>query len=187
MAGMEGITLALDRSRFDHTLRQLLRGVDDFGPVADVIAELLTNSVRQNFDEGGRPEPWPVSKRADGDAAYGRKSGQTLVDTSRLLNSITGVGNRHGARVGTNVEYAAAHNFGVDKVITQQVAEHTRRITRAFGKEIPLREVRVKSHKRTMHMKLPQREFMMVQEEDWEDIEDVISIRLEQLLKGAGK
>jgi len=185
MTGGDGITLTLDKSEFDRTLQRLLQGVEDFGPVAPLISEMLTNSVRRNFKKGGRPVRWPASKRADGDAAYGKKSGQTLVDTSRLLNSI--IGGQSGEstiRVGTNVKYAAAHNFGVDKQISQAVSEHTRRITQAFGKEIPMQEIRVKSHKRSIHMKLPKREFMLIQNEDWDDIEDLLTDNIQQLIQG---
>ncbi|MBU1565575.1 MAG: phage virion morphogenesis protein [Proteobacteria bacterium] len=178
------LTLTLDKAEFDRTITRLLAGVTDFSPVTGAIAQLLENSVRRNFIEGGRPQKWPASKRADRDAGYGRKSGQTLIDTARLLNSITGVGDHHEVRVGTNVDYAAAHNFGVDKEITQQVREHVRRITQAFGKQIEPTAVTVKSHSRKFHLQLPAREFMLVQEEDWEDIAEIVSKRLNQLIKG---
>jgi len=180
----DGLTLTLDRAGFDATISRLLAGVQDFSPVTGAIAQLLENSVRRNFRDGGRPEKWPASKRADGQAGYGKESGQTLVDTARLMNSIIGVGDKDSVRVGTNVAYAAAHNFGVDKEITQQVRDHVRRITQAFGKPIEPVAVQVKSHSRKRRLTLPQREFMLVQDEDWEDIHDVITIRLQKLLKG---
>lgn len=176
-----GLTMTIDRANFDQATRILLQGVDNFLPVAGDIAQLVENSVRRNFREGGRPDRWPASKRADDQAAYGNASGQTLVDTARLMNSIIGMGNSDQVRVGTNVDYAAAHNFGVDQEITQQVREHVRRITRAFGREIPLKEVTVKPHQRKFHMKLPARPFMLIQVEDWDDIADVVTINLHKL------
>ena len=183
MAG-DGLTLTLEHSKFDETLRLLLKGVTDFSGVTPVIATILENSVRRNFREGGRPDKWPASKRADGQAGYGKKSGQTLVDTAVLMNSIVGVGDATSVKVGTNAPYAAAHNFGIDKQITQQVKEHVRRITQAFGKQIEMTAVRVKSHSRKIHMKLPAREFMLVQDSDWEDINEVITINLQKLVGG---
>jgi len=180
----DGLTLTLDSTRFDETMRRLLAGVNDFSDVSPVIAELLENSVRQNFREGGRPEKWKPSKRADRDAGYGSKSGQTLVDSAVLMNSITGVGDAVSVKVGTNDPRAAAHNFGVDKEITQQVRDHVRRIVQAFGKPIDMKEVKVKAHSRKMHMKLPAREFMLIQTTDWEDIEDVITIKLQKIIGG---
>lgn len=179
-----GLTMTLGRAGFDAAISKLLAGVSDFSAVSPAIAQLLENSVRRNFRDGGRPNKWPASKRADDQAAYGNASGQTLVDTARLMNSIVGVGDRDEVRVGTNVDYAAAHNFGVDKQITQQVRQHVRRITQAFGKPIDLTEVKVKAHSRTMHMKLAQREFMLIQDEDWEDIGDIISANIQKLMRG---
>lgn len=176
-----GLTMTIDRANFDQATRVLLQGVDNFLPVAGDIAQLVENSVRRNFREGGRPDRWPASKRAYDQAAYGNASGQTLVDTARLMNSIIGMGSSEAVRVGTNVDYAAAHNFGVDEQITQQVREHVRRITQAFGKPIALQEVTVKPHSRKVHMKLPARPFMLIQDEDWADIADVITINLQKL------
>ena len=175
----DGLTFTLDQSKFDDTLRRLLAGVEDFGDASEAIAQLLENSVRQNFRDGGRPEKWPRSKRADRDAGYGEKSGQTLVDTARLMNSITSEGDKTSVRVGTNVEYAAAQQ------ISQQVREHVRRITQAFGKPIDMTAVQVKAHSRKVHMELPQREFMLIQEEDWDDIHDMITSKLNKLIGGS--
>ena len=178
------ITLTIDKSGFDETINRLLAGVEDFSPVSGTIAQHLENSVRRNFREGGRPERWTPSKRADRDAGYGNKSGQTLVDTARLMNSIVGVGDRDEVRVGTNVAYAAAHNFGIDQEITQQVREHVRRITQAFGKPVKMTPVTVKAHSRKRHMHLPAREFMLVQDEDMDDIADIITGNINKLMRG---
>lgn len=176
------ITLTLDRTRFDQTLQRLLAGVSDFSDVSPAIAQLLENSVRQNFIDGGRPDKWTASKRAED------QSGQTLVDTARLKNSITSEGDKDSVRVGTNVAYAAAHNFGIDEMITQQVREHVRVVTQAFGKQFGSHGIgtaaTVKAHDRKMHMNLPAREFMLIQEEDWDDIHDVITGKLNKLIKG---
>lgn len=173
------ITLTLDRDGFDSTVQHLLRNVEDLSPVSYEIGQLLSNSVKRNFTEGGKPEKWKQSKRAKNDG------GQTLRDSGILMNSIVGgdAGDNR-IRVGTNVEYAAAHNFGVDKEITQQVGEHIRRITQAFGKPLKeMKEVTVKKHSRSFHLKIEEREFMMVQDEDWEDITDIIALNLQKLLR----
>ena len=61
----------------------------------------------------------------------------------------------------SNVEYAAAHHFGVDKTVRQQVREYVRTITKAFGKKLkePM-QVTVKKHERDAHLNLPARPFM---------------------------
>ncbi|EKD36933.1 MAG: phage virion morphogenesis protein [uncultured bacterium] len=183
-----GLSLTLDRAGFDETMRRLLAGVDGFSDVSPAIAELLEESVRRNFVEGGRPNKWPASKRAVDQAGYGNKTGQTLIDNSILLNSFTSEGDRTSVRVGTNVDYAAAHNFGVDKEITQQVDEHLRLVTQAFGKKFGSHGIgtwaTVKEHTRKVHLKLPQREFMLIQAGDGEGIHDIITIKLNKLVKG---
>lgn len=64
-------------------------------------------------------------------------------------DSITGT-------VGTNVVYARAHEFGLDRVVT--VREHLRHITQAFGRPIPPKDVLVRAH--PMHMHLKERSFL---------------------------
>ncbi len=176
-----GLTYRLDRTRFDRTVRLLLQEVDDLQPIGADIALLLETSVRWNFKAGGRPQQWPASRRADGQAAYGETSGQTLVDTGRLMNSITSESSGDEIRVGTNVAYAAAHHFGVDKQITQRVRAHVRRITQAFGKPIKLTEVQVAAHERQRHLKLPARPFLLIQDEDWLDIGELVTANIKRL------
>ncbi len=170
------MTLAFNQADIDARFKAFAEGVTSFGDDADAIAQLLENSVRRNFAEGGRPTRWEPSKRAEAE------DGQTLRDTNRLMNSIVGVGEDKQVKVGTNAEYAAAHNFGVNEIITQQVREHVRRISQAFGKPIEPKEVTVSAHSRLLPLSIPQREFMMIQDDDWEDIKDIITLRINRLM-----
>lgn len=74
----------------------------------DLIGEALVRSTQQRFEEGRSPNgsPWPPSIRA---LAEG---GQTLVKSARLQTSITHAASDQGVEVGTNVLYAAVHQFG---------------------------------------------------------------------------
>jgi phage gpG-like protein len=75
----------------------------DVRPVLEDLGERMVNySIPQNFREGGRPDRWPGSKRG----------GQTMVDTARLLRSVTHAVAGGTLRVGTNVRYAAQRHFG---------------------------------------------------------------------------
>ena len=60
------------------------------------------------------------------------------------------------AIVGTNVEYAAIHEYGFDD--TEDVREHLRTITQAFGREINPVTFTVHAFTRQMHM--PVRSFL---------------------------
>lgn len=72
------------------------------------IGQTLVASTLDRFERGRGPDdvPWKPSRRA---AAQG---GQTLVDTSRLRDSITFRASGDGVEVGTNAVYAAIHQFG---------------------------------------------------------------------------
>lgn len=110
---------------------------------------------------------WKPSRRAV------REGGQTLADTSRLRNSLTWQFLPDGVELGTNVEYAAAHQFGVDE--TQTVKAHFRRPP---GIRIKGRKTRVYKTTRagtqityqvrsfSRRMKLPARPFLGVNEAD---------------------
>ncbi|MCF8012418.1 MAG: phage virion morphogenesis protein [Clostridiales bacterium] len=97
-------------NKFERQLKweigMMLSGVKDPSTPLKIISELMRSSVLQNFREGGRPEKWKPSIRAQ------KTGGQTLVDTGRLRGSIYAKANNNSAKVGTNVIYAAAHNFG---------------------------------------------------------------------------
>ena len=60
------------------------------------------------------------------------------------------------AVVGTDVAYAAIHEYGFDGV--EQVRAHLRRITMAFGRAISPREIAVGAFSRRMHM--PERSYL---------------------------
>ncbi|MDB4882389.1 MAG: Bacteriophage protein of unknown function [Gemmatimonadetes bacterium] len=60
------------------------------------------------------------------------------------------------ASVGLKLSYAAAHEYGFDKVVT--VKEHLRTIKQAWGRPIAPVTFSVPSHQR--HMKLPERSYL---------------------------
>src|SRR5690242_6877903 len=69
------------------------------------IGELLIKSNVANFDEGGRPVPWPPNK----------KGTPTLVGSGKLRDSgvISGVGSEFvEVAWGAGLPYAAIHQFG---------------------------------------------------------------------------
>ena len=71
---------------------------------------------------------------------------------TRITDDATGI----AASVGTNVKYAAPHEYGFDDTVT--VREHLRRVTQAFGKPIAPVQVTVRAHE--AHQKLPERSFL---------------------------
>ncbi|SHL38910.1 hypothetical protein [Fibrobacter sp. UWEL] len=61
----EIINARLDKSNFEHLVRQMHDKAIDPKPVLAAIGNLAVNSIRQNFINGGRPNAFsPGSKRA---------------------------------------------------------------------------------------------------------------------------
>lgn len=86
---------------------RLLSLGNDMSPVMRAIAGVLKDRTEQNFaDESGPLGKWPEVKDKK------RAGGQILQDTGRLANSITAHSDADSASVGTNVVYAAIHQFG---------------------------------------------------------------------------
>ena len=126
---------------------------------------IVRESVRKNFAAGGRPAAWAELKNRDG---------QPLRDTGRLQNSITSAVHGDTVLVGTNVVYAATHQFGAKRgsfgSVLAEVGEHTR--TRN-GKSYTVR-----AHKRKQPLPwgdIPARPFLLVQDEDVVEIEAVLA------------
>lgn len=96
-------------------------------PLMQDIGRVMVNQTRQNFRRQASPEgvPWKPIQR----------DGQILRDTGRLRNSITyQVEGQNKVTIGTNVEYAQAHQFGIKAL--QNIKQHARLITQAFGKKL---------------------------------------------------
>ena len=104
----ERITLDYD----DEKAREYLRGLADRAgklvPALDEIGKRLVTSVVHRFETETGPGgvSWKKSRRAS------EEKGQTLSDTGRLRSSITHRADTRGLTVGTNVVYAAIHQFG---------------------------------------------------------------------------
>lgn len=122
------IELNVDDREVSQLFRQIKNRVSDMTPLMNIIGETIRSSVVYNFEVGGRPEKWPESNRAI------LQDGQTLVDTGRLRTSINYQAGRDRVEVGTNVVYAAIHQFGQGRI--------------------------------------PKREFLLVQNEDLEEIRE---------------
>jgi len=147
--------------------RHLEKVADRIGNKALLAAagSIVRESVRTNFAAGGRPTKWKAIKARDG---------QPLRDTGRLQNSITSQVSGDAVYVGTNVKYAAVHQFGAKKgsfgTVVARVREHQR--TRG-GKTYTVRP-----HTRKQRLPwgdIPARPFLMVHDEDRVEIEAILA------------
>lgn len=107
---MSGVSMHvhLDDRDLETGLLTLLRKSRDMRPALRDIGEMLVSSTHERFENEEDPEgnSWTPSRRAKDDG------GQTLSVSGRLRNSITSRVSAIGVEVGTNVKYAAIHQFG---------------------------------------------------------------------------
>lgn len=89
-------------------MTELARRLGNLTPVMDEIGGALETSTVLRFERETGPggAKWPPSLRAQ------LTGGQTLTDTARLRQSITHRADSDSVAVGTNVIYAAIHQFG---------------------------------------------------------------------------
>lgn len=99
------VRIIVDDSQLLGALRSLEIAGGDLTPAMRKIAGTLTNVVEENFEAEGRPR-WKPSERA------ASEGGVTLQKSGRLAASISTGHDATSAQIGSNVEYAAIHQFG---------------------------------------------------------------------------
>ncbi|MCM1258426.1 MAG: phage virion morphogenesis protein [Roseburia sp.] len=156
---MSSVSVRLD-GELDELLARLnqMSGIDKAG-VMNAIAEGLRASTLERFQSEESPEgsKWKPSIRAT------RKGGKTLTASASLKNSIEAEADGSGAAVGTNLIYAATHQFGADRTIR---AKNSRYLRFQIGD----RWVSVPS----VRVNIPARPFLGVSKEDEADIKEIL-------------
>jgi phage virion morphogenesis protein len=166
------IAVKIQDAQLKEALSGLASRVRNMTPIMKEIGEIVRTSVERNFAETGRPEKWPESQRVK------RGGGQTLSRTGRLRRSFTVKASKDRVEVGTNVVYAAIHQFGGT-------------ITQGARSELFTRNRYVRGDKKGQFKKgtkagrgvtfgerrinIPARPFLMVQDEDWSTMNAAIS------------
>lgn len=140
-------------------LKKAAERAGDLTPVMRTIGEVVRSSVERNFAASGRPK-WKPSKRVI------REGGQTLSDSGILRRSFTVAAGRDKVSVGTNVIYAAIHQFG-GKTRPHDIRPKNKKALRT-----PFGLFRKVKHQGSI---IPARPFLMVQNEDWTEIKHAIN------------
>ena len=154
---MANVVVSVDTTDVTELLAQLRERTSDTRPAMAAIGRYLLSRIQMGFRTG--KDPW-------GDAWKPLKfrSGQPLRDTGRLRNSISYQATADEVTVGTNVKYAAVHQFGA--VIKPKTAKAL--VFKAGGQTIFARKVTV-----------PARPFMPIGKplpESWEQgVKDTIT------------
>lgn len=167
----------------DRAVHSWLKRLNETGrnprPALVSIARYGKTSTQMRFrtqtDPDGRR--WWPSNRAR------KEGGQTLRATSRLRNSIVWAVGLGYAEWGTNVVYAAAHNFGVRKMVTIRAHRRNMKGTTRTGRHWA-KQVQVHSFARLLF--LPRRQFVGFGATDREAIIDILRRYVEDQVKGAG-
>lgn len=116
---------------------------------AQVIARLkeLPQKTQQSLTRAITKLAIELQSKVKQDKLSGQVLKRRTGTLSRSINrEITETANAVTGQVGTNVEYAAYHEYGFHG--TQQIKEHLRTIKQAFGRPIEPRSVTVAAHSR---------------------------------------
>lgn len=152
---MSSISVRID-GEVDALLARLnqMAGIDKAGTM-NAIAEGLRTSTLERFQSEESPEGtrWKPSIRA------ARQGGKTLTKSVGLKNSIRAQSDGTGAAVGTNLVYAATHQFGDERTIRARNGKYLR--FQLGDRWVSVPSVRVN---------IPARPFLGVSKEDEEDI-----------------
>lgn len=128
MSGIR-LTVSVDDVEARLALQRLALRSRDLTPVMTVVGQTIRTSVVKNFEEGGRPR-WPrtrslsvylsrkiagkdvTTRRGQAALLKAQQGKQTLVDTARLMKSVTVKAGRSSVEIGTNVIYGPIHQLG---------------------------------------------------------------------------
>lgn len=137
-----------DRS-FQNLIRDLKHRVGSAGPAMEIIGETLQTSVQRNFEEGGRPTRWTELKPStiEQRKKKGKWPGQLLV-----------VEGTRGGLMGS-INYEATDSSVVFFANKPYAAIH-----HYGGQAGPGRKVTI-----------PARPYMMIQDEDWNEIKTALT------------
>lgn len=156
---MSSISVRLD-GEADELLARLhqMSGIDKAG-VMNAVAEGLRTSTLERFRSEESPEGnrWKPSVRAE------RQGGRTLTKSAGLKNSIRAQADSSGAAVGTNLVYAATHQFGDERTVRAKKGRYLK-----F--QIGDRWVSVPS----VRVNIPARPFLGISRDDEEEIKTIL-------------
>lgn len=122
------ITVEITKNEIGQMLGLLMERTGNLTPVMNEIGQIVRNSVIKNFQEGGRPRWKPHSQatilggilrrhftkkgRLKEPVSRKLRGGKVLIDTGHLMSHIKSKAYPDRAEIGTNVIYAAIHQFG---------------------------------------------------------------------------
>ena len=157
--------------RLDDETDQLIQRLKDMSDIdkagmMNAIAEGLRDIYIRKIPDGRKPgrKKWKRSIRAE------KSGGKTLTKTKQLGTSIHAQSDSTGLAVGTNVIYAATHQFGDERTIRAKK-----------GQEPEVPDWRQMDQQATGKcVKIPAREFLGISEQDDMDIQEMLKELFEE-------
>lgn len=149
------IDIKIDVGDVEKRLDHMLGFLSHRQPLMREIAAQLHDAVNENFAQQGRPA-WLGIKR----------EGMILQKSGRLISSIQAFSDNDSAVVGTNVEYAAIHQFG-GKTKPHVILPRNKQALAFNGRVV----------KKVNHpgSDIPARPFLMLTDEDEEKLLNTVS------------
>ena len=114
---MNEVTIDIKSRELNRALRRAARQANDLAPAWKKIGEQLLESVQENFAAGGRPKKWTALSAGSLVSSKAKKQGGKILQGSgKLLDSITYDADGSGVQIGSDLIYAAAHQYGADHI-----------------------------------------------------------------------
>ncbi|CAB3764137.1 phage virion morphogenesis protein [Paraburkholderia humisilvae] len=104
--------IEIDDSAFEQAMERISGFLKDASPVMSMVSALMADAVEENFAAEGRPKWLGLSRKTLKRRREDAGTGKILQRSGRLAGSIEQSHDATSARVGTNVVYAAIHQFG---------------------------------------------------------------------------
>lgn len=198
---MSLVNITVENAALKAALTRLVSKLRDTTPIMHSLSEIMVDASQRAFINNVDPATgaaWaPLSKSRQRQRQKNGRSptSNLLQDTQQLVNSITGnSGNSihevgpNFARVGTNLEYAAAHQFGA--TIQRKSGAMTVRLRKKsgrwqFAKNKHKRVRTVETTRKAYTINIPARPFLGVNQTDIDDMVALIARRLAVAIAGS--
>lgn len=197
------ITITVSDEALRAALRRLVTLLSDTTPTMRALSEIMLDASERAF--AGRADPvtgkaWPALSpaRLRQRAKKGRSPANILQDEGRLIGSLQGLAGgadavrRIGpgyALVGTNVPYAAAHQFGATikrKAGTVKLAFGRKKGHWGFVQNTKRARYGMKAGHGPYEITIPARPFLGVGDEDIQDMLETVARHLSRTFAGNG-
>ncbi len=149
-------------------------------PMYEDIGDMLRLNTQERFERGTAPDgsKWPPSLRAL------MSAGKTLIKSGDLKNMLNVNASDSGVEMGSNLPYAAIHQFGFDGSTTRKARTqvYNFRLDRKSGKSLGFAtkkkanySVQSKIAEHQAHLRIPARPFLGIDAEDEGEILHIAS------------